>query len=249
MSKNLIFSALVLLFASSCGGGGGSSSSNIDSNPKCGSIESPLRIMPLGDSITSGQPGYTSYRFPLWNNLKGAGCLIDFVGSKTGVSEGKKDGEDVLLDLDFDQDHEGYWNYRSDEILPLIPNLINNANPEIVLIHLGSNDLIQGEGVANAATDVEAIVNAVQEAKPGVVIYLAKLIPIANRDGLIQELNAQIEPIASRLNSEGSPVIVVDMYTDFSKTDDLKDGIHPDSSGEQKIADRFTNAILADFAG
>src|SRR5688500_17734435 len=41
-----------------------------------------VRIMPLGDSITTHIPPYNSYRRPLWQMLANGGYSVDFVGSR-----------------------------------------------------------------------------------------------------------------------------------------------------------------------
>jgi hypothetical protein len=58
---------------------------------------SPVRIMPLGDSITkgSGSTSFNGYRRPLFKKLEAASHSIDFVGSQLDGS------------IDFDRNHEG----------------------------------------------------------------------------------------------------------------------------------------------
>src|SRR5262245_54038543 len=70
----------------------------------------PVRIMPLGDSITQADASHDSYRRPLWKSLQSGGYLVDFVGSSSMNHMG---GPPVR---DFDADHEGHWGWRADEI-------------------------------------------------------------------------------------------------------------------------------------
>jgi hypothetical protein len=67
----------------------------------------PIRIMPLGDSITYGtsSTGTVGYRRPLYQLLAGAGYSVDFVGSQTNGSPN-----------DFDRNQEGHSGWRADEI-------------------------------------------------------------------------------------------------------------------------------------
>src|SRR4051794_32872398 len=55
----------------------------------------PLRIMPLGDSITwgGGAPGHDSYRTDLYNRLATAGLDVDFVGSQHSGTGPDRDNE------------------------------------------------------------------------------------------------------------------------------------------------------------
>ncbi|MBD3346802.1 MAG: hypothetical protein GF401_17230, partial [Chitinivibrionales bacterium] len=60
-----------------------------------------IKIMPLGNSITSGDTYYNSYRRPLWHMLDSAGYEVDFVGTLTENFRGPPPNPD------FDMDHEG----------------------------------------------------------------------------------------------------------------------------------------------
>ena len=49
---------------------------------------------------------------------------------------------------------------------------------------------------------------------------------------------------AASKNSTGSPIWVVDLYSNYSAAADLYDGIHPSASGDVKIADRIYPALI-----
>jgi hypothetical protein len=96
------------------------------------------RIMPLGDSITqgdaSGEPNedlQASYRLVLWDLLADAGYDVDFVGSLNS-------GSDIL---DFDPHHEGHPDWRDDEIALNIYDWLVWNPADIILLHIGTNDL------------------------------------------------------------------------------------------------------------
>lgn len=202
--------------------------------------------MPYGDSVTEAKEGYQSYRVPLWNNLKAAGCVVDFVGSRQGVSKGFKDSPQVSLGIkDFDPDHEGHWLYRTDELLVNTEAWASAASPDVVLIHAGTNDITQGQSVESTAQDIRAVVETFQRTIPGITVILAQLTPSRSRDAQHQALNNLIAEIASNLNSSDNRVVLVDLHSDFSAQTELFDTVHPNKQGEQKIADRFTNAILS----
>lgn len=60
----------------------------------------------------------------------------------------------------------------------------------------------------------------------------------------IQNLNSAIVTWAQGLNSTVSPIWVVDQYTGFSNTADLRDGIHPNDSGDKKMANVWYPALV-----
>src|SRR5687767_179244 len=102
----------------------------------------PYRIMPLGDSITQSDVNHNSYRRPLWKLLQAAHIPVDFVGSLT---EHYVPRVNDPPNPDFDMDHEGHAGLRTDEILAQIPAWAQTYQPDVVLIHLGTNDLMQGQ--------------------------------------------------------------------------------------------------------
>ncbi|MCB2017565.1 MAG: hypothetical protein KDF54_08675 [Hydrogenophaga sp.] len=234
--------AATLAFAlSACGGGGGSDApddapsggSTAQRVASCGGSGGALRIMPMGDSITEGAVGHNSYRRDLWTTLNGAGCQVNFVGSHSGVSGGS------AANPDFDQDNEGHWGWRTDQMTAQAAGYVSSSAPDIVLIHLGTNDIFQGENPAAVAQELGVLIDTIRSGKSDTQILLAKIITNAPDPGGVAALNAQIDGVAA---SRG--VRVVDQYSGFS-TGDLYDGVHPAPSGEAKLAARWAQAILS----
>jgi acyl-CoA thioesterase-1 len=246
-----IVTAAILCTFSACGGGGGGDETGSVTDPlalalkQCGTTEYTLRIMPLGDSITEAEEGHTSYRYGLWKNLVNAGCIANLVGSRLGVSKGFRDSPMATPSkTDFDQNHEGHWDYTADEVLSNLPGWYA-ANPaDVVLLHLGSNDIFRGQGPENALADVANVIDFLQAANSRIVIFVARLIPSTSKVSQINAFNAQLDAVIPQKSSATQPVIIVDMNSGFSAATELYDGVHPNTSGEQKIADRFSNALL-----
>lgn len=64
----------------------------------------------------------------------------------------------------------------------------------------------------------------------------------------IQALNKAIVPWAQSKNTTDSPIWVVDQYTGFSGSSDLRDGVHPNDSGDTKMANVWYPALLQALA-
>ena len=192
-------------------------------------------IMPLGDSITEAQTGHASYRYWLWHELVDVGYEVDFVGSMTGVYGGPP------LYPDFDQDHEGHWGWRADQILIYIFGWATTHNPEVVLMHLGHNDVGQGQTIPSTMNDLALIIGELRTANPDIVILLAQVIPCTGYSAcaLVPSFNAEIVILAATLNTPESPVIAVDHWTGFDPVTDTYDGLHPNEAGEQKMSSRW----------
>lgn len=199
----------------------------------------PVRIMPLGDSITQGDSEHNTYRRPLWKSLEAEGYHVDFVGSARAHHRGA-----APLD-DFDHDHEGHWGWRTDEILDGIRGWVADHEPDILLIHLGSNDVFDGETTESTLTELAALIDAVRASSPRTMFLLAQIIPTttARVNTRIRELNARIPDIAASKSTPESPVIVVDQFTGFDAAQQTYDGVHPNPDGEIHLSDRWLAAL------
>lgn len=197
-----------------------------------------LRIMPLGDSITQGRDGHWSYRRDLAMALTGAGCSYDLVGTSNGPSTGPGSG-------DFDRDHEGHSGYRTGQILNNLPGYLLGNTPDWVLLHIGTNDVLQGLSVTKARNKIGKIIDTLRADNPNVGILLAQIIP--NRpanEAQVVALNDLIAVLAAQKHREASPVILVDHYSGFDTFSHNYDQVHPNDAGEAFMAARWLEALL-----
>ena len=194
-----------------------------------------LRIMPLGDSITESQTGFASYRYWLWQSLEDFGFCADFVGNEVGVNG-------TPLFTDFDQDHEGHSGIRADQVRNQVQGWAAAVNPDVVMIHIGTNDLWQGQSPASTRDDIAGIIDEIRIARPRAVILLAQIIPMGPAD--VVPLNALLPALVAAKNTEVSPVVLVDQFTGFNLAADTWDNVHPNESGEIKIANNFFDALM-----
>lgn len=201
-----------------------------------------VRIMPLGDSITQGNWRHDSYRRELWQLLKGHGYVVDFVGTSRWNHWGPPPH------TDFDRDHEGHWGWRIDEVLPRIAAWAAEAAPDIVLIHLGTNDVLQGEDPQDVARELGELIAALRRARPGVACLVAELIPAHGMTAEIRGANAAIRRLVS-LDQPGERVIVVDQYAGFDVARMTYDGVHPNVDGERHLAARWNEVLAPLLAG
>ncbi len=208
------------------------------STSKAVPAENPTRIMPLGDSITQGDSKHNTYRRPLWIQLRKAGYNIDFVGS---TREHVK-GHSPLSD--FDQDHEGHWGWRVDQVLEKIDGWSRINNPDIVLIHLGTNDLFHGKSPESTLEELWQLVQKLRRTNPRVKLLIAQLIPCGDTVK-IQLFNQGIATLARITTTQESPILAVDQFSGFNAAAgaDTYDGCHPNEAGEKKMASRWFAAL------
>ncbi len=108
------------------------------------------------------------------------------------------------------------------------------------MIHIGHNDLHEGQGVKSTVDNISSIIDRLRTVNPKMRILLAQLIASSNpRHKDIPLLNAQLPALVAAKNSVESPVILVDQYTGFDPTTMTTDGVHPNGIGESRMADRW----------
>ncbi len=194
-----------------------------------------IKIMPLGDSITDGITVAGAYRTKLWKNITNNGFTVDFVGSMVG-------GPNDLGD----RNHEGHSGWRIDQISNNINTWMDTYKPQIVLLHIGTNDISQKYDLNNAPNRLSGLIDKICSKLPaGGKLYVASIIPISYAD--VRSYNSQISGVVQNKANQGKPVYMVDMYSALT-TRDLADGVHPNSNGYNKMGDVWFNAIKADLA-
>jgi acyl-CoA thioesterase I len=234
---------------------------NIVPGPGAGPRGSQLRtvvaVMPMGDSITQGGQGYASYRYSLWFALIGGPQPVDFVGALSTVFGGDGGGNpdtNVYSDYytTFDRDHEGHWGWRTDEIVSISIAAARDAAPDVVLVHLGTNDIGQlgAAGVTAAAQNLPYILDNLRAVRPVVRVALAQVLPIGPgsgyyaNEGQVGPLNTAIAQVASSMDRPHSPVVLVDQHTGYDLATDMQpDGLHPNVAGEVKMAGVWAAAL------
>ncbi|WP_236670858.1 SGNH/GDSL hydrolase family protein [Streptomyces sp. 7-21] len=202
--------------------------------------QEPVRIMPLGDSIT-GSPG--CWRALLWQDLVAAGhTAIDFVGTLPAQNCG----------IDHDGDNEGHAGIQAVDMANQnqLPPWLAATNPDIVMMHLGTNDVWGARSTQEILGAFTTLVGQMRDSNPEMEIIVAQIIPMApfncgDCGQRVQELNAALPAWAEEVSTDTSPVILVDQWTGFDTATDTYDGVHPNDSGNRKIADAWFPALDA----
>ena len=146
-----------------------------------------VKIMPLGDSLTSGYNHYASYRYDLWFGLIDAGFDVDFVGDLNDTYDGVGSSRYPEYWTTFDRDHSGYSGRMASELLTIARDSAAAYQPDIVLLLAGVNDIwYQGEdGVANARSGLRNIITVIRSVVPGVTILLGLMHPYSAQNNEI----------------------------------------------------------------
>src|SRR3954447_3974151 len=192
-----------------------------------------VRVMPLGDSITDGAQVPGGYRIGLWQRLATNRFTVDFVGSQFN-------GPSSLGD----HDHEGHPGWRIDQIDANIVNWLRGSNPHTVLLHIGTNDVLQNFNVSGAPGRLSTLIDHITTTVPSAEVFVAQIIPLANagQESAVRTFNAAIPGIVQTKVNAGRHVHLVDMHSALT-TADLTDGIHPTATGYDKMANVWYNAL------
>lgn len=203
----------------------------------------PVRVMPLGDSIT-GSPG--CWRSTLWNRLQTTGYPnVDFVGTLGPQGCGQP----------YDGDNEGHGGYLVTSVANqnLLPGWLSDTRPDIVLMHFGTNDVWRNIAPTTILAAYSKLVDQMRVSNPSMRVIVAKIIAMAPPTCVecgqrVVALNAAIGGWAAGKTTAQSPIVVVDQWTGFSTAADTYDGVHPNASGAQKMSDRWYPALAAALA-
>ncbi|HVA32826.1 MAG TPA: GDSL-type esterase/lipase family protein, partial [Candidatus Baltobacteraceae bacterium] len=218
------------------------------------SSQTPLRILPLGDSITAGivaggRPGSGGYRPLLERLLAAAPRRAILVGSRSDFSPGMSDPW-----------HDGFPGYviRSTSpgapgqlYGPLAKQIIQRTRPDIVLLMLGTNDFLRYEAtrgtypvddmvhsmdlllgeIFSVDPKVRVIVGAIVDSPKVKACYIERF--DTGRSSCDRGVHPSLAGLAAKYAARGYAISYAsDLYHAVPR--DLKhfpDGIHPSGAG------------------
>ena len=208
-----------------------------------------VRIMPLGDSTTAGsygagRNGIGGYRKELARQLSIAKAPINFVGSLNDPAG-----------AGFDANHEGHRAWRIDQVSANVAEWLHAAAPDIVLVQIGINDLIQGATIDEAVQRYEHLIDRCHAARPSAKFYFAALLSVRPSNdyrvspAAVQEFNARLPGLVTQHVQQGMRAEFVNLASlcAFETADFSSDGLHPSEQGYNKIAAVWFRIIRADL--
>lgn len=212
----------------------------------------PVKVLPLGDSITFGcgdgcnglgcgdqcavlRPSCQSgWRAGLWRRLSPSGNSSDawvFVGTQENGPE------------DINRHHEGYPGWRIEDVQGISDKWLP-TQPDVILLHLGTNNL--GLGMQSAATalgHMTELLDTIFDGLPQVRLFLSTIIGSGKKYGGDKhaEYNEGLKTMAQAQQENGRQVTLVDMATESGLGEFCDSGncciagIHPNAQGYEMM--------------
>ncbi len=229
----------------------------------------PLRIMPLGDSITAGYtdnpawnvPFEFGYRSRLYTLLTNAGYDFVFVGGSlepfNNIYGDPTKGGTVSPTLDLralnpnQNGHRGYGGKNISFINTNVASYLTADTPDVILMMIGINGI-----AADSPTQLDGLVNTIFTNRPTVKLITAQIIPKIPFTQLVVDYNTYIRnTLLPKYTGQGRGITTVDQYVNFLTNPAVNSSInsafysnainHPTAIGYNAMAETWFKGVLA----
>jgi lysophospholipase L1-like esterase len=209
----------------------------------------PVRIMPMGDSITDGSFGtHGGYRGPLAALLGNANVRFQFVGSSFD------NAGDLAGDQLHHEGHPGWVISAGTSNRPGLQEYVDSwigpggNQPDIILLMIGTNDVDLAYDLGNAETRLSKLVSTLLDQRYGLLpqakLIVAQIIAIqdATEDALAMTYNQSVAHVVAAHAKLGEKIKLVDMHPALGASD-YHDKLHPNDTGYAKMANVWFGAL------
>ena len=191
----------------------------------------PLRIMPLGDSLTLGLDADTPFRELSGYRARLSVLLAEqypdlrfvFVGSQVHGGTGSAEGAELYR-------HEGHSGYTVTTpegtslqigLYELCPFWLQKYQPDVVLLMIGTNDIGRSLSLGEEAADRTAelhlqLLNRIRELSPVKLILLETSPPVLGEESfnrIMRRYNRLITENGQTLSDSGVEILISDIYS------------------------------------
>lgn len=193
-----------------------------------------LRILALGASIVHGDQSTdgNGFRYALRNKLIWEGNPVNYIGSQNSgnMADGSCECYPGAKITEVENKSKATWSQK----------------PNLVLLHVGTNDCAQSDNVATAHDRLGQLIDNLFAAIPDVTIIASTLLPNTNgvTQGNVNTYNKNIPGMIKSKQSQGKKVLYVDFSSSYFSTADIKDGLVVNTRFHGHWADTATEHIL-----
>lgn len=185
---------------------------------------SQINLLPLGDSITFGcgsnaaPPDYWAvcddtcggYRLSLYENIFALALPVTFVGS---VNAGPAS---IPAEA---RRNEGHPGWRIAQVTAINATWLA-FEPDVITIHLGTNDIGQNHSLSSLLADMTTLLNTIlKSGKVGVRVFVATILNMVNGANpqwqpAVAAYNKALPAVVAAAAANGLNVSLVDIYTE-----------------------------------
>jgi len=209
-----------------------------------------IKILTLGNSITyddhsndsrpAGQRG--GYRVHLYNKLSAAGFNFDFIGSETSGQDLFPDAENGINKEQMVTLLQTGFNPRTNIQVTNGP-YFNSYQPDVILLHLGTNDLTTNITAINQILD---IIDAYRsQSGKDVKLFIAKIINRATYDALTTQYNQNLEQAVIAHNNPNNYIVDMENGAGIDYSTEMVDNLHPTDAGYEKMATLWYSSLTS----
>jgi len=209
-------------------------------------VSANTKLLSLGDSRVAGEENryHHTWRYPLWAGLNAAGCAVDFIGPLEGPDYPNING------IEFDDDHASFGGFTTIDVLETLEIALESGTPDLVILSIGGNDLLEGEPVDDILFRLAQIIDLIRDENSNVTIFLEQIppgIPSVMRGGQqarFEAFNTGVADVASVKDTSRSRVIAIDMLPGWDGNTMLSDDVHYTLKGASFVAANYEKAIV-----
>lgn len=210
----------------------------------------PIKIMPVGDSITAGEhyrfPALeerTGYRKPLYQLLTAAGYEVDFVGSQThGIRP------ELAPDW-YDWNCEAYPGWTIPRIAEKMAAALPVYQPDILLVHVGTNGKDWADKPGQVAELIDQVNAYASSSDRSVTVFLCLIINrfVTEDAAPTSAFNQQVAAMVRARTGDRIKIVLVDLEhgAGLDYTDRLPDpAATPPDAGGDMLGTRYPGVPL-----
>jgi len=163
-----------------------------------------------------------------------AAQMITFVGDPRQAN-----GPMTVAGMPFPRDNAGYPGFTIAQVTA--DNTFNPAfttMPDIVLLHIGTND-VRGGDPQGMADRLSMLIDKITMRAPNALVVVAKIIRLVGSN--VDTYNGLIPDVVQTKVAQGKHVIVADLNAPMPMLS--TDGIHPNQAGYNTMGDTWYAAI------
>jgi lysophospholipase L1-like esterase len=196
----------------------------------------PLRVMPLGDSLTKGVGSShgAGYRQTFLRRMGEAGIEVDMVGSFHNGPKG------------MDRDHQGHQGQGVAKLDQVTFDELRAERPDVVILMIGTNDAKESQLVPDAFRIRYSVLLDRSLAESRTRLIAATIPPHRFGKGAKarQAINRIIREEVEKRAAQGRAVRLVDVYALLDDRADFVDALHMNDAGYEKVGNAFADALL-----